>query len=251
MAKYLNMDGISAKGTSGLDDGNTTHVLLESYEYRRLLDQIEMLKTDIRMKDLEIDGKLRALEEQSNRKIQALQQKAQQELDEKDLELEEARQDAMYQKDLNETLMRINRERANSDRHLRPKREHSGYVVLRSGERDHSYRVKQKNVTVRLWETVLQTPYSIDFSADQAKEQTKELFSGSSGQWLIAKIGIHGQYSAGYAALASEEEEKFEKFRDANSVLQTWLQANYRSGYWEITLLHTKPLNVVPPEMRA
>lgn len=251
MAKYLNMDGRSAKGTSGLDDGNTTHVLLESYEYRRLLDQIEMLKTDIRMKDLEIDGKLRALEEQSNRKIQALQQKAQQELDEKDLELEEARQDAMYQKDLNETLMRINRERANSDRHLRPKREHSGYVVLRSGERDHSYRVEQKNVTVRLWETVLQTPYSIDFSADQAKEQTKELFSGSSGQWLIGKIGICGRYPAGYAALASEEKEKFEKFRDANSVLQTWLQANYRSGYWEITLLHTKPLNVVPPEMRA
>lgn len=251
MAKYLNMNGIRTKETSGLNDGNTTHVLLESYEYRGLLDQIEMLKTDIRMKDLTIDGKLRALEEQNNQKIQALQQQAQQELDEKDLEIEDARQDALYQKDLNETLMRINRERANSDRHLRPKREHSGYVVLRSGERDHTYRIRQKNVTVRLWETVLQTPYSIDFSADQAKEQTQELFGDSSGPWLIAKIGIRGHYPKGYSALASEEKEKFEEFYNANSVLQTWLQANYRSGYWEITLLHTKPLGVVPPEMRA
>lgn len=251
MAKYLNMDGSCAKTTSGLDDGNTTHVLLEHCEYRGLLDQIEMLKTDIRLKDFKIEGKLRGLEEQSNQKIQALQQQAQQALDEKDLEIEEARQDAMYQKDLNETLMRINRERANSDRNLRPKREHSGYVVLRSGERDHAYRINQKNVTVRLWETVLQTPYSIDFSAEQAKEQTKELFGDDHKPWLIGKIGIGGYYLHGYSALVAEEKEKYEEFFNINSVLQTWLQANYRSGYWEITLLHTKPLDVVPPEMRA
>ena len=34
-------------------------------------------------------------------------------------------------------------------------------------------------------------------------------------------------------------------------MLERWLRANYRSGYWELALLHTKPLSVVPPDMRA
>lgn len=29
------------------------------------------------------------------------------------------------------------------------------------------------------------------------------------------------------------------------------LRANFRAGYWEASFLHTKPLGVVPPEMRV
>ena len=41
---------------------------------------------------------------------------------------------------------------------------------------------------------------------------------------------------------------EFEKY---NVMLERWLRANYRSGYWELVFLHTKPLAVVPPDMRA
>ena len=36
-----------------------------------------------------------------------------------------------------------------------------------------------------------------------------------------------------------------------NVMLNRHLRANFRSGYWEIVFLHTKPLGVIPKDMRA
>lgn len=33
--------------------------------------------------------------------------------------------------------------------------------------------------------------------------------------------------------------------------VQQRLKRNFRSGYWEAMIVHTKPLSVVPPDMRA
>ena len=32
---------------------------------------------------------------------------------------------------------------------------------------------------------------------------------------------------------------------------QQRLRANFRAGYWELVLMHTRPLGIVPPEMRV
>ena len=45
-----------------------------------------------------------------------------------------------------------------------------------------------------LWETVLETPYFIDFTEEQAREQTKEL-TGS--VWLVGRLGINASYGGG------------------------------------------------------
>lgn len=43
------------------------------------------------------------------------------------------------------------------------------------------------------------------------------------------------------------------KYKDKNIALkpELKLRANFRAGYWEASFLHTKPLGVVPPEMRV
>ena len=51
-------------------------------------------------------------------------------------ELEEERRESAYQRGLNKNLLRIARERANADRKLKPKKEHTGYVVVASEEKN-------------------------------------------------------------------------------------------------------------------
>ena len=115
--------------------------------------------------------------------------------------------------------------------------------MISSTERDHSYKDNYGTTkTVRIWETVLQSPYRIDFTVEQARHETMELFSGD--QWMIQEIGINGVYSKGYSDMLREPET--EGWMDCNAVLEQKLRANYRAGYWELIMLHTKPLGVVP-----
>ena len=102
-----------------------------------------------------------------------------------------------------------------------------------------------------LWETVLQSPYSVDFTEEQARHQMQELFKrGENGGWLISQIGISATYGKGYAELIREKEWKSDVSK-RNVLLGRRLRANYRAGYWEMIFLHTKPLDVVPKDMRV
>ena len=88
-----------------------------------------------------------------------------------------AQKEAKHQRGLNANLLRISKERANADRKLKPKKEHTGYVVASSEEKEYRYRDGRKWKRVKLWETVLQSPYAVDFTEEQAREQiTRELF---------------------------------------------------------------------------
>lgn len=42
-----------------------------------------------------------------------------------------------------------------------------------------------------------------------------------------------------------------EEYRNYNVMLERRLKANYRTGFWEMIFLHTKPLAAVPSDMRA
>ena len=55
--------------------------------------------------------------------------------------LSEAEIKIEYWRDLNENLLRISKERANADRNLKPKKEHTGYVVVSSTEKEYRYKV--------------------------------------------------------------------------------------------------------------
>ena len=125
------------------------------------------------------------------------------------------------QRALNANLLRISRERANADRGLRPKKIHTGYVVVMSSEKEIRYKTgRNKLLTAKVWETVLQSPYSVDFTE-------------SSYENLI-------------------ETEKWKEIKSThNTLFSRQFRANYRAGYWEYIIQHTKPLGIVPAEMRA
>ena len=184
--------------------------------------------------------------------VAAAEKFAKEKIQQVEQELDAERNESAYQRSLNENLLRISRERANADRRLRPKKEHTGYVVVSSAEKEISYKdYYGKSKKVMLWETVLQSPYSVDFTEEQARHQMQELFKrGENGGWLISQIGISATYGKGYAELIREKEWKSDVSK-RNVLLGRRLRANYRAGYWEMIFLHTKPLDVVPKDMRV
>jgi len=164
-------------------------------------------------------------------------------------ELSAERAEREYQQGLNTNLLRISKERANASRKLKPKKEHSGYVVISSTERDHYYKYGANRRKVILWETVLQTPFSIDFTEEQARTESEELFQkNEAGIWPIGKIGINAQYLDGYGRLVWNDNA--EEWLQYNVMVEKKLRANFRAGYWELIIMHTKPLDIVPAEMR-
>ena len=174
-------------------------------------------------------------------------------IDDMKAERDEAQEKAERFERLNENLRRIVTERANVDRNLRPKKQHTGYVVVSSTEKVYRYKVDRNNwKTVMLWETVLETPYSIDFTEESAREQTKEL-TGSSGKsaWLVGRLGINASYGGEYEDMLAEKEWSAQQKKTLNIMLKRRLRANYKTGYWEVIFSHTKPLGVVPEDMRA
>lgn len=125
----------------------------------------------------------------------------------------------------------------------------TGYVVTYSAEKEYRYRERRTMVSVMLWETVLQTPYSVDFTEEQVKVQTQELFEkDEEGNWLIQRIGINGNYGGAYENMLNDRE--WTDWQDYNVLLEQKYRANYKTGYWELVFTHTKALGVVPEDMR-
>lgn len=218
----------------------------------RLLQEKAKAEQEKRFAEGEAREKIRMAEQELEYRTAAAEKFAKEKIQQVEQELDAERSESAYQRRLNENLLRISRERANADRRLRPKKEHTGYVVVSSAEKEISYKdYYGKNKKVMLWETVLQSPYSVDFTEEQARHQMQELFRRvENGGWLISQIGISATYGKGYAELIREKEWKSDVSK-RNVLLGRRLRANYRAGYWEMIFLHTKPLSSVPKNMRA
>lgn len=150
-----------------------------------------------------------------------------------------------YQKGLNEHLLRISKERANADRKLTPKKEHTGYAVLLSTEKPQYHKSPgsiEKSV-LTTWETFVQTPHPVDLP----EEQTRRLLQDA--LYLLQKLGITADGTDAYRK--RELHQVKNHYKDKENVLLEWtLRANFKAGYWELRLLHTQPLGIVPENMR-
>lgn len=233
----------------GYSDPEMSHVIMTKAEYDGLLDQIQNAKKEASAAATQADQRVRSIKSQADAKIQQIQAAADKAAGELQEELSAERAERKYQQDLNANLLRISKERANASRKLKPKKEHSGYVVISSTEKDHSYKYGANRKTVRLWETVLQTPFSIDFTEEQARKEMAELFrDDESGGWPVEKIGITGVYLDGYGEMIRDKDAT--EWLHRNVMVERKLRANFRAGYWELVFLHTKALGIVPAEMR-
>lgn len=235
----------------GHTDPECTHVILTLKEYEGQLQRIARAEQEARSIKYEAEKTLRSVQSDAQRKIQAAEAKAAKAVADLEGELEEERCESSYQRGLNENLLRIARERANADRKLKPKKDHTGYLVVVTGDREYRYRSGKKWNKVMLKETVLQSHYSVDFTEEEARTQIdRELFP-EDDDWLIGRIGITGKYSGSYEEMIADNSIK-DDFMKRNVLLagQQRLRANFSSGYWELVFMHTKALGIVPPEMR-
>lgn len=223
---------------AGDDKHTPTHRLMTEEEYQELLDKIGQLEG--RLWQEEYNGEQRVRREKENAQSALWNAQAETAQTQKELEENEARLE--YQRRLNENLLRISRERANADRSLRPKKDHSGYLVLNSREKSVSL---DRGSRVPVWETALQTPYTVDFTEEQAREETLTDLTPETGKAVLERLGIE--------ELCREPLAKLRHFgKDAlgNVAYDYRFAANYKSGYWEVILCHTLPLGQVPRELR-
>lgn len=110
----------------------------------------------------------------------------------------------------------------------------TGFVVLSSSTRLYQCGAGSRREHIWAWETVIQTPYEVDLPA----EQVHELLQTDLPQIVAVKLGL------------SEMDEDSSRNSEENFMLEYRLRANFRSEYWEMSLIHTGPLGTVPAEMR-
>lgn len=237
----------------GHSDPDCTHVILTKREYDQILREKDQASRDAAIERANAQKSISAAERAADCQVNQVKAAAAEEASMLKDELEKARQEGEYQRQLNENLLRISRERANADRKLKPKKQHTGYVVVLSTEKNHRYRVNRKDWdSVVLWETVIQSPYSVEFTADQARHQIMQELFPKDKPWEISRIGINGRYKGEYADMLQDKavDDDFKQRNISLSRLKSF-RANYRTGFWELVITHTKPLTAVPEDMRA
>lgn len=232
----------------GQSDPECTHVILSLKEYNDLLREISQAKQEARNERSKADDD----KKENERKLKQMVQDHEQTIEKWRAALKAEQAESAYQKELNKDLLRVARERANADRKLKPKKEHTGYVVVVSSEKIYRYKNRQRLESVKLWETVIQSPYSIEFPAEQAKKLILEEFFPETGEWEAARLGIERWVAGDYEDFLSAA-DKDEEIMQQNTALTEYrsFRANYRAGYWEMILVHTRPLEVVPKDMRV
>lgn len=243
---YRGMIGGYSIWKDGDEKHEPTHKILTNEEYLKLISQIKSLERQLSEEQTAHTSDVNTVKKQAQAYKQRVDQEAQEKVDEALKQVTAAKEEAKYQTELNTTLLEISKNRANADRRLKPKKEHSGYLVVSSTEKPHKYKDGSYMKEIAIWETVIQTPYNVDFSEAQARKQIKNDLFKENDSWLIGKIGINATWGNGMAKLLKDEE-----YREYNCKIGEHVRANFKAGYWEVIYTHTKPLGIVPKEMRA
>lgn len=227
-----------------------THKLLPEEEFRALLKSEQEALRKKNEAEARAEEQIRAIKKDANQRFKEAKKNLQIEKDEFEKEaikkIMEAEAEAKFQASLNENLLRICKERANADRKLKPKKEHTGYVVISSQEKEIRYQEKRKMRTAVVWETVFQSPYSIEFTEEQARKLIVSELLSNEGGWKLGAVGIKSRFMADYGIMV---EKYHESIKTENTAFNERLRANFKAGYWEYIVLHTLPLGAVPKDM--
>ena len=190
----------------GQSDPECTHVILTEAEYVKLMRKITDAEQLARTTKYEAEREIDSARRDADYKIRQNVEKAKQTIKRWSEALDAERAESGHLRSLNENLLRIARERANADRKLKSKKEHTGYSVVFSTEKEYRYGKGKNIIRVMLWETVIQSPYSIDLPEGLVRKQiTDELTRvNEDGESLICRIGIDSFYP-GLCGDASEK----------------------------------------------
>ena len=115
-------------------------------------------------------------------------------------QIKQLSEDLALEKDLNKNLIRISKERANADRKLRPKKNHSGYVLLCSQQKVRKIRQGRELIDDFYWEARIQTPYSVELTAKNTEEIIKadNPFIELLGHHVLQELFLRANCQVGY-----------------------------------------------------
>ena len=243
MAEYAKKSAMGYKVIDRYSDA--TNVILSKEEYEQMRQEKRSLEWQIQSERMKLTEQLQKVKDDARTQTgaaNALAKNYEREIQNMQAQLTEAQDRIALFEELNRSLLRISKERANAERELRPKKEHTGYVPLSSTEKN---RHSEKGKSVTLWETILQTPYSVELIAAEVKLLTENEETAC----LLEKIGITGDRSSDCQKKGLDKVME-ELSSNENVILTRTLRANFRAGCWEVLLQHTKPLGIIPKEMR-
>lgn len=250
MAEFVKETALGFRRDAGGESGREwTHVILSRTEYLQEQEERKELSAQVYRAKYDAEENRKAANERLAAAITETRE-ARQEQERLKAQIKREQLEAQYQRWQNQNLLRISRERANAARGLQPKKEHCGYVVLSSEEKQvRVERQENWHETINAWETKVQTPYSVEFSAEHVRGLLKEELAAFLEPTALDRIGINWYCPEGYAKFLAQLEDPSEA-EEYNAAFEQRLSANYRTGYWEAILRHTKPLGMVPGEMR-
>lgn len=253
MSEFVKRTMMGYKEVSGgHSDPECTHVILTKREYEKLLQEKQKAEIDARIAKSDADNEIAKAKSNAAYTAQQACQEAQDQVVAIQEELERERAESAHQRALNANLLRVSRERANADRRLKPKKEHTGYGVVVSGEKEYRYKDGNRQWRdVMLWETTIQSPYAVDMPEPIARRLISDelLKKNEGGKSLLNRLGIHGYYPGSYADMI-EDQRWCSHPEQYNIALEFYFQVNGRYGYWEVKFYHTKALSLIPQELR-
>lgn len=245
MIGYKEVDG-------GQFDPECTHVILTEGEYAKLQRKITDAEQLARTTKYEAEREIDSVRRDADYKIRQNVEKANQTIRKWSEALNAERAESAHQRELNENLLRISKERANADRKLKPKKEHTGYCVVISGEKVYRYKDgHRRQQEVLLWETVIQSPYTIDVPEEVVRKQIADelLQKDGTGRSQMNRLGIDAYYRGCYSDMMDDRQWCSEP-EQYNIALEFYFQMNGRYGYWEVKFYHTKAIQAIPHDMR-
>lgn len=211
-----------------------SHIILESDEYSNLIQKIniESYKNDM-------------LEKKFKEELQNIQKLKNEQISENEKSIAALTEQLKHQKELNDNLLRISKERANAKRGLKPKKERSGFIALSLEQYVYVMKSFGNTKDIPCWKVRIQTPY--DSSLEYSKVQS---LMHDNNKYLLGRcLGVSILWSNNRMKEISVGDID-ELLKDKTIVFNTKFRANIKQGFWEVDYLVNKIVNI-PDELRA
>jgi len=225
-----------------------THVILTVEEYKGLVDSI--VQTNNKMKEARRDVEnfkinMENLKKEANKTIESEREKSQIHIQSIQNDFDQAKNEIYRLNNLNNNLIRICKERANSKRGLKSKKTHSGYLILDNQESSYPFKWFGRMTIVEnfpCWKIRIQSPYDCSIPYEIIK---KNIYDD-----LLNFIGTNLRLKYIYFDVSKLDKKQLIQVwnNNENFIFKTLYKANNRSGFWEIEYLTKLSVNM-PKEM--
>ena len=182
---------------------------------------------------------------QANNKVLQTEASARKEIEAAEARVRVAEEERDRQKNLNDNLLRISRERANAKRGLQPKREHCGYRFSSKIMQTKTICGHDKHtgaIYADVWSAVLETPYDGTIPIQQIEYHIFDDLMGKSGILTKLHVNFYVFTSDRSRLWKGTYTEAIEADKDNSFLFDYKFMINPKSGLWEIQIMTTKSI---------